>query len=70
MNLSVTRSSGKFYWPKEFKGAPCANATGGGKDGGWRVEIATIEDLREFTKTYGKIVFSPDGIEIYDDYRE
>ena len=75
MNLSVTRSSRESYWPKEFNGAPCANATGDRKTG-WFIDIATVEDFHEFTKTNGELVFyvnSQTGkltVEIYDDYRE
>lgn len=34
------------------------------------IEINTIEELVEFTREYGKIVFDGTEIEIYDDYRE
>lgn len=34
------------------------------------IEINTLEELINFVKTYGKIVFCEDGIEIYNDYRE
>lgn len=34
------------------------------------IEINTLEELVEFTKKYGEIVFSDGQIEIYDDYRE
>ena len=40
----------------------------------WAVEINTIEELKEFSEKYGKLVFSCEegiqAIEIYDDYRE
>jgi hypothetical protein len=34
------------------------------------IEISTIEELIEFTKEYGEIVFNGKTIEIYNDYRE
>lgn len=33
-------------------------------------EIATLEELVEFTRKWGRVVLSEGEIEIYDDYRE
>lgn len=34
------------------------------------IEINTLGELIEFSDKWGSLVFHPDSIEIYDDYRE
>lgn len=36
----------------------------------YEIELNSLEDLIQFTKEYGEVIFDGVSIEIYDDYRE
>ena len=38
--------------------------------GSVKITINSLEELNDFTSTFGNVVYSKNEIEIYDDYRE
>lgn len=53
-----------------FEGKPLSEAKSIEGFSNVKITINSLEELNDFTSTFGNVVYSKNEIEIYDDYRE
>ena len=60
----------KFHATYEGKPLPEVKSFEESPFGSVKITINSLEELNDFTSTFGNVIYSKNEIEIYDDYRE